>query len=576
MTRLLLCGVFKPFGIKDETAEPLCTMELLNNQVTREQGIHSPRSNNPSFALYLMAENIQVPTTVLDFPSWNEFTREIDTGTYTHVGISFITPNVLKAGRMAQYIRSHSPRTKIILGGHGVAVPELRELVDFDEVCPGEGVSWLRRYFGEKTERPIIHPAVRSSINAYIYGAPIMGKAGIIIPGVGCQNSCRFCATSHKFDRQYTPFLRTGRDIFAACRKTEEELGVQDFGLMDENFCKDPQRARDLLAQMEKHEKAYSFSTFSSAETLVQLGTEFILRLGINFLWVGVESKANLFEKTQGIDLHKLIADLQNHGISVLASSILFLEHHDKETIHEDIDWAIGLESDLLQFMELGPTPGTRLYREYEAEGKIVQDIPWPKKHGQDEIWFRHPHFTLPETASYLRDAFIKKYHAHGPGVLNMAITAVKGYLRLKAEVAEREKLGMAWDPAVLKYVPAGRVLPDRFMQMRLDSMKRNTLRFRPALSSALKYAPNAAAAEKCRRAMALYDQAFGPMPILERAKSVAVRILAVRESRRTKREGIIMRQPPTNRVTYPDRSDPCLNEDYLMAGASIASQPEM
>ena len=70
----------------------------------------------------------------------------------------------------------------------------------------------------------------------------------------------------------------------------------------------------------------------------------------------------------------------------------------------------------------------------------------------------------------------------------------------------------MAWDPAILKYVPAGRVLPDRFMQMRLDSMKRNTLRFRPALSSALKYAPNAAAAEKCRRVMALYDQAFGPM----------------------------------------------------------------
>jgi hypothetical protein len=56
MTRLLLCVVFKPFGVKDETAEPLCTIELLNNQVTREQEIHLPRSNNPSFALYLMAQ----------------------------------------------------------------------------------------------------------------------------------------------------------------------------------------------------------------------------------------------------------------------------------------------------------------------------------------------------------------------------------------------------------------------------------------------------------------------------------------------------------------------------------------
>ena len=217
MTRLLLCGVFKPFGLKDNTAEPLCTMELLNNQVTREQGIHSPRSNNPSFALYLMAENIHVPVTVLDFPTWEEFTGEIDSGNYSHVGISFIGPNVLRAGRMAAYVRGRSPRTQIILGGHGTAIPELRQLVDCDEICHGEGISWLRRYFGEETDRPISHPTVPSAINSFIYGAPIMGKAGIIIPGVGCQNSCRFCATSHKFDRQYIPFLRTGRDIFMAC-----------------------------------------------------------------------------------------------------------------------------------------------------------------------------------------------------------------------------------------------------------------------------------------------------------------------------------------------------------------------
>ena len=152
------------------------------------------------------------------------------------------------------------------------------------------------------------------------------------------------------------------------------------------------------------------------------------MRLGVNFMWIGVESKANLFEKTQGIDLHKLIADLQDHGISVLASAILFLEHHDKITIHEDIDWAIGLESDLLQFMELGPNPGTRLYQEYEAAGKIMEDIPWTRKHGQDEIWFHHPHFSLPETASYLRDAFVKKYLLHGPGVLRQQPKPFWGY----------------------------------------------------------------------------------------------------------------------------------------------------
>jgi radical SAM superfamily enzyme YgiQ (UPF0313 family) len=577
MNRLLLCGVYKPYGIQDETSEALCTMELLNNQVTREQGIHSPRSNNPSFALYLMAENLKVPVTVLDFPSWDEFSKEIDSGSYTHVGISFIMPNVIKAKRMAEYVRRNSPRAKILLGGHGTAIPELRDIVDCDEICHGEGVSWLRRYFGEDVNQPIIHPAVHSAINSYVYGAPIIEKAGIIIPGVGCQNSCRFCATSHKFDRQYTPFLRTGQDIYAACRKAEEQLSVDDFGLMDENFCKEPQRARELLALMENRGKAYTFSTFSSAEAITKLGTDFLLRLGVNFIWIGVESKANLFEKTKGIDLNKLIADLQGHGISVLASAILFLEHHDKETIHEDIDWAIGLESDLLQFMELGPNPGTRLFQDYEAEGKIVAGIPWPKKHGQDEIWFRHPHFTGPETASYLRDAFIKKFHLHGPSVLNMAMTAIKGYLKVRAEIEEREKLGLTWDPESMKYVAGRGPSQDAFMRLRLDSMRRNALRFRPALSSTLKYAPNANAAAKCRKVMALYNETFGPMKLSERIKSITVRLLAIRENRRMKREGTVMRQPPTNRIAYPDRSDTRASEKYLKNRAPISTtQPEM
>jgi len=576
MTRLLLCGVYKPFGITDETSEALCTMELLNNQVTREQGIHSPRSNNPSFGLYLLAENLRIPVTVLDFPSWDEFTKEIYRGKYTHVGISFIVPNVLKAKRMADYIRRHSPRTKIILGGHGSAIPELQEIVDFDDVCHGEGVAWLRRYFNEDINRPITHPVVPSAINAYIYGAPLLGKAAIIIPGVGCQNSCRFCSTSHKFDRQYTAFLRTGQDIYAACKKAENSLGVEDFGLMDENFCKDPQRARELLELMESNSKAYTFSTFSSAEAITRLGTDFLLRLGINFIWIGVESRANLFEKNKGIDLHKLIMDLQEHGITVLASAILFLEHHDKETIHEEIDWAIGLESDLLQFMELGPQPGTRLYWDYEQEGKMLEGIPWSKKHGQDEIWFRHPHFTPAETAVYLRDAFIKKYRMHGPSVLSMAKTAIKGFLKVRDEIQKREALGLTWDPETMLYVQGMGHAKDTFMQLRLDAMRRNALRFRPALHCMRKSAPNAKAVEKCLEVMALYRHAFGPMSFSDRIKSFAVRLYAIRESRRIKNEGAVMRQPPTNRVTYPDRTDTRYAEDYLPIRTAIPTQPEM
>ena len=54
MTRdkLLLCAVFGPYGVDDAYGEELgCQMELLDNQITRQQGIHSPRQSYWSFAL---------------------------------------------------------------------------------------------------------------------------------------------------------------------------------------------------------------------------------------------------------------------------------------------------------------------------------------------------------------------------------------------------------------------------------------------------------------------------------------------------------------------------------------------
>ncbi len=557
MAKLLLVGICKPYGVDDEYSEALCTMELLNNQVTREQGIHSPRSNNPSFALYMLAENIEVETTVLDFPNWKAFTKEINSGSYTHVGISFIVPNVYKVKRMAEYIRQKTPDTKIILGGHGAGTPDLKDIVDCDEICLGEGISWLRRYFCEDLSKPIKHPVVRSATTKYVYGAPIRDEGATIIPGVGCQNSCRFCATSHKFEKQYTPFLRHGKDIFDACVAAEKKFGVDDYVIMDENFCKSPVRARQLLTEMEKHDKAYAFSIFSSADAVTKLGVDFLVRLGVNFIWIGVESKWNIFEKTHNIDLHSLIRDLQDHGTGVLASTILFLEHHDKEKILEDIDWAIGLESNLLQFMQFGPIPGTQLYKDYEAEGKLMMDIPWHKQHGQDEIWFHHPHFTLPETSQYLKDAFIKKYETHGPGILNMAHTAVKGWINLKNVTREREEKGLVWDPETLSYEKHLSPKPDEFMKLRIQSWEDDALKFRPILSSARKYAPNKKAAEKADMVIELYNEVFGKPTLKDRAMEAAVKIFAVIENLRYKKNGVVMRQPGTNKVEYPDRSRP-------------------
>jgi hypothetical protein len=157
-----------------------------------------------------------------------------------------------------------------------------------------------------------------------------------------------------------------------------------------------------------------------------------------------------------------------------------------------------------------------------------------------------------------------------------MAKTAINGYVKVRAEIEEKTKAGLSWDPQLLEYVPGGRPLKDEFMQLRLELIRKNALRFRPALSSMLHYAPSAQAAEKCRSVIRMYEKTFGSMPFMERLKSAAVRAMAVLEHHRIKRQGIVMRQPPTNRIIYPDRMLEMPANEYSSTIVESANQLEL
>ncbi|HEY4496970.1 MAG TPA: radical SAM protein, partial [Candidatus Paceibacterota bacterium] len=425
--KLLLTSVFGPYGVDDEYGEKENKMELFHNQVTREQGIFSYRFNHASHGLYFIAENVDVPTTVLDFPTLKRFKNELKKG-YEYIGISFIIPNYQKAKKMAEIIREFSPDSKIILGSHGVNIPGIENMIEHDYICRGEGISFFRKLFNEDLDKSIKHPITYSSFNRQVMGVPWPSGSGILITGVGCVNKCRFCATSHFFDN-YTAYLKTGQDIFDVCCQFQEKLGVQDFGILDENFLKTPQRAIELLEVMEKKHRFFSFSIFSSAETLIELGDlDILVRLGIKFIWIGVESKKEIYEKNKGANFSDLFKELKRRGISVMASAILFLEDHDKKSIWEDIEFATSLNADYLQFMQLGPIPGTALYKKYEEEGKLLKDVPYLAQHGQKQIWFSHDSFSKEETEIILKNAFDYDYTENGASVFRAMDTTMQGY----------------------------------------------------------------------------------------------------------------------------------------------------
>jgi len=497
MKKLLLTSVIGPFGVDDAFGRKDNKMELMHNQVTREQGVFSFRFNHPSFGLHFLAENVLTPATVLDYPSETAFRKEVAKG-YEFVGISFIIPNFLKAQHMARIIREISPKTKIILGGHGTSIPNIANLIDCDHICQGEGIIFLRSLLGEPPDRPIRHPVMHSSYNRKIMGVPIPDSAGILVPGVGCPNKCRFCATSHFFGA-YVPYLRTGQEVFDACCRAENELGVTDFGVLDENFLKMPERALELIECQEKAKRHFTFAIFSSAETLTGLGDlDLLVRMGVNFIWMGVESKKEMYDKNRGVDFNVLVRELRLRGISVMASAILFLEHHDKTSINEDIDFAIGLQPDYLQFMGLGPIPGTRLYQDYADQGKLLGDVPWEEQHGQDRIWFDHPSFTRDETRKILADAFKRDYHENGASFMRMLQTTING----------------------LRYTSTHE---DPRVQVRSDGFIKQAKQLRVFLTASSLFSKNEATSRQVAELQRQYKEQFGPATIKDRLMAAAV-----------------------------------------------------
>ncbi len=211
--------------------------------------------------------------------------------------------------------------------------------------------------------------------------------------------------------------------------------GTDDFFVMDENFLKDRQRAMELLEAMERNQRFFRFHIFSSAEAITAFGIDNMVRLGVDLVWIGFESQSrqSLFAKNTGIDPRTLVGSLRDRGIAVLASGILCMEHHTPENIQSDIDFLVGLESDLVQFMLLTPMPVTALYQDQKRRGLLRTDLPLQEWHGQTKLAYRHPAFSGDAPKEWMERAFRQDYETNSSSMLRMVETAIRGYEHLSS-----------------------------------------------------------------------------------------------------------------------------------------------
>lgn len=435
--RILFTSVFGPYARDDEFgSRAINPMELYHNQVTRLQGPFSIRMFHRSWGLMLIRENISVPSVLLDFPTRERFIEELKNEVFDIVAISAIPPNFLKAQEMCRLVRELQPNAKIIIGGHISGLPRLQERLKVDYVVRTEGVSWFREFLGEDLSAPVRHPRILSGIGTRTMGQTLQEKPGSVaatlIPSVGCPMGCNFCSTSAMFGGKgrFINFYETGDELFDVMVGLERDLRVQSFFVMDENFLLHKKRALRLLELMEQNRKSWSLYVFSSANVLKSYSMDQLVRLGISWVWMGLEGKKSQYQKLAGADTHELVRELQSHGISILGSSIIGLEEHTPENIDEAIEHAVSHNTEFHQFMLYTPVAGTPLFEHHRANGTLLDpECKDPSDaHGQLRFVHRHAHIPPGDETSFLLRAFARDFEVNGPSIMRMARAILRGW----------------------------------------------------------------------------------------------------------------------------------------------------
>jgi radical SAM superfamily enzyme YgiQ (UPF0313 family) len=427
---------------------------------------------NRSWGLMMIQANIEAPCALLDFPTLDRFTAEIRNHHYDIVGISGIPPNVLKVEEMCRLVRRYQPGATIVVGGHVANVAGLEDRINAEFIVKGEGVSWFRSFLGEDPHGPIRHPQIDTCIGTRTMGSSggsqPMEQMATLIPSVGCPIGCDFCATSAMFGGKgnHIAFYETGDDLFNVMYQLEEAMDVHSFFVMDENFLLYRKRALRLLELIEAHDKAWSLQVFSSAKVIRSYTMDQLVRLGLSWLWLGLEGENSGYTKVDNVDTFELVRDLQSHGVRVLGSTIIGLRHHTPENIDRVIDYAVRHESDFHQFMLCSPSPGTPLYQDLAARGQLKdeEDFPWADWHGQLAFSWRHPHIKDGQETKYILRAFERDFQTNGPSIVRILRTALKGWKRYKnhpnlrvrrrfaREARRLSKLGVAVVAATKEY----------------------------------------------------------------------------------------------------------------------------
>ncbi|HEX7480376.1 MAG TPA: hypothetical protein VF331_21425 [Polyangiales bacterium] len=449
--RVLITNAYGPYDVKwNQSPSDLLGARLARGHVMLERA-----AELPTWSLYLLAENISNPTTVLEYPRWEDFTDAVREG-YDYIAIETKTIHVPRIARMVKEIHALSPKTKIILGGYGVSTlhegvpcdPDKHRdylLANVDHFCRSEGVRFLRELLGDAPfDRPITQYTLPPApIVPYDDKKLHLTDMPAMLIALGCPSACDFCNTSAFFHHKKVAILSPA-EVYAHMKHHQKKLGRDEitFILFDEDMFLDSAYVRELGRLIRSDKKSWGFRwiSFGSMRALQQYTPEELRECGVEGIWIGVESgltdagenKATYVKRTTEVSPPQLFQSLREVGILTIGSTILGFEFHTPQNIAQDIEYFVNLRPTFYQIGPMRPCPGTKLYKLMQKNEKIKPNYSWEDFHLWETGTHHFDHFTGEEVQRWFEHAHERMKTVNGSPVLQIYETHVLAYERFR------------------------------------------------------------------------------------------------------------------------------------------------
>ncbi len=336
----------------------------------------------------------------VEAPDWNE----VDSCKV--IGISTITSTAPRAYKIADRLRAKG-KTVIMGGPHVTFLPD-EALSHADFVVRGEGEHTVvellqaienKSSFGDikglswnSQEGPVHNESRELIADLDPYPAPdfslVRGwSPKVILPVAtsrGCPFDCSFCSVIHMFGRKYRfkSIDKVMEEIKAGIgRETGKASSFVFF--IDDNFTANKKRTKELLRRIIDEGRSagglrfnWSAQVRSDAASDPEL-LDLMKRAGCENVFIGFESvnemTLRLYNKKQGVeDIVRAVRAFHARGIRIHGMFVFGSDTDDAETIRNTQLFARKMDMESVQFLVLTPLPGTPVYNEFEAQGRLL------------------------------------------------------------------------------------------------------------------------------------------------------------------------------------------------------------